>query len=131
MPDHPNNADSTELYYPKNTPLWKSPQDDAAVVEVAPYYMTRQAETPGKKERFLVKLNLWFAPSHTNCFTHNQHDFIEIHTQIFGVGRMQKFKAQDYATIYEDLLMSPGYTTYLPFCQVEEKYLYPWPQYYY
>lgn len=132
MPDPPNNSDSTEMYYPKNTPLWKSPQDDAGIVEVDPYYMTRQAETPGKKERFMVKLNLWFAPSHTNCFIHNQHDFIEIHTQIFGVGRMQKFKAQDYATIYEDQLMSPGYTTFLPFCQVEEKntYLYPWHQYY-
>ncbi len=130
--DSPNRGDTGELPYPKNTPLWKSPQDDAGIVEIDPYYMTRQANTLSKKQSFVVKLNLWFAPSHTNCFIHNKHDFIEIHTEIFGTGRMQKFKAQDYGTLYEDMLMSPGFTTFVPFCQVEEnsQYIYPWHQYY-
>jgi len=80
----------------------------------------------------LIKVNLWFAPSQTNCFIHNKHDFIEIHSQIYGHGRMQKFKAQDYAKLYEDILMSPGYTTPLPFCRIEDnsKFVYPWHQYY-
>jgi hypothetical protein len=132
MQDSVSDDDSTELSYPKNTPLWKSSQDDAGIVEIDPYYMTRQRQTPSEKQSFLVKLNLWFAPSHTNCFIHNTHDFIETHTEIFGNGRMQKFKAQDYGTLYEDILMSPGYTTFLPFCQVEEnnQYIYPWHQYY-
>ncbi len=45
---------------------------------------------------------------------------------------MQKFKAQDYGTLYEDMLMSPGFTTVVPFCQVEDnnQYIYPWHQYY-
>ncbi|AFZ28433.1 hypothetical protein Cylst_6675 (plasmid) [Cylindrospermum stagnale PCC 7417] len=118
--------------FPKDVPLWRSPQDEAGIVNLDPYLMTRQSSTHHQKENFSVKVNLWFAPSHTDCAIHNQHDFIETHTQIFGRGRMQKFKAQDYATIYEDQLMSPGFTTFVPFCQVEEnsKYLYPWHQYY-
>lgn len=128
----PSNGDTSELPYPKNTPLWKSPQDDAGIEDIDPYYMTRQAKTLSEKQSFVIKLNLWFAPSHTNCFIHNKHDFIEIHTQIFGSGRMQKFKTQDYGTLYEDMLMNPGFTTFVPFCQVEEnsKYTYPWHQYY-
>ena len=57
---------------------------------------------------------------------------IEIHTQIFGQGRMQKFQVKAFNSLYEDMLMSPGYTTFVPFCQVQEnqKYLYPWHQYY-
>ncbi|MGH8002829.1 MAG: hypothetical protein ACREPR_26195, partial [Brasilonema sp.] len=82
----PSSGDTSELPYPKNTPLWKSPQDDAGIVDIDPYYMTRQAQTLSEKQSFVVKLNLWFAPSHTNCFIHNKHDFIEIHTQIFGTG---------------------------------------------
>jgi hypothetical protein len=118
--------------FPKDVPLWRSPQDDAGIVKLDPYLMTRQSSTPHQKEKFTVKVNLWFAPAHTDCAIHNQHDFIEIHTQIFGAGRMQKFKAEDFATLYEDQLMNEGYTTFVPFCQVEEnnKYIYPWHQYY-
>ena len=75
---------------------------------------------------------MWVAPSQTHCFIHNKHDFIEIHSQIFGHGRMQKFKAQDYATLYEEIPMSPGYTTPLPFCHIKDNrtFVYPWHQYY-
>lgn len=118
--------------FPKDVPLWRSPQDEAGMIKLDPYFMTRQSSAPQKKESFSVKVNLWFAPSHSDCAIHNQHDFIEIHTQVFGQGRMQKFKSQDFATIYEDQLMSPGATTFVPFCQVQEnkKYVYPWHQYY-
>ncbi len=118
--------------FPKDVPLWRSPQDEAEIVEIDPYSMTRQWSTPQQKEKFSVKVNLWFAPSHSDCAIHNQHDFIEIHTQIFGQGRMQKFKVKAFNSLYEDMLMSPGYTTFVPFCQVQEnqKYVYPWHQYY-
>ena len=118
--------------FPKDVPLWRSPQDEAGIVELDPYSMTRQSSTPQQKERFSVKVNLWFAPSNSDWGIHNQHDFIEIHTQIFGQGRMQKFQVKAFNSLYEDMLMSPGYTTFVPFCQVQEnqKYLYPWHQYY-
>lgn len=118
--------------FPKDVPLWRSPQDEAGIVELDPYVMTRQSSTPHQKEKFSVKVNLWFAPSLTDCAIHNQHDFIEIHTQIVGQGRMQKFKDKTFNSLYEDMLMSPGYTTSVPFCQVQKqhKYTYPWHQYY-
>lgn len=118
--------------FPKDVPLWRSPQDEAGTIKIDPYLMTRQSSSPHQKENFVVKVNLWFAPSNSDCAIHNQHDFIEIHTQVFGQGRMQKFRAQDFATLYEDQLMSPGATTFVPFCQVQEhkKYIYPWHQYY-
>ena len=118
--------------FSKDVPLWRSPQDEAGIVEFDPYSMTRQWSTPQQKEKFSVKVNLWFAPSNSDCVIHNQHKFIEIHTQIFGQGRMQKFKKEVLDSLYEDMLMSPGYTTFVPFCQVQEnqKYVYPWHQYY-
>jgi len=36
------------------------------------------------------KLNLWFCWPKVDCLFHNQHDFIEIHTNIAGRGFMQK-----------------------------------------
>lgn len=118
--------------FPKDVQLWKSPQDEAGIIEVDPYFMARQSSTPGQKEKFSVKVNLWFAPSRTDCAIHNQHDFLEIHTQIWGQGRMQKFKEKNFDSLYEDLVMTEGYTQIVPFCQVHEnqQYTYPWHQYY-
>jgi hypothetical protein len=130
--DLPPPRDPNELQYPKDTPLWRSPQISLGSFKIDPYVMTRQAISPTQWQRFEIKVNLWFAPANTNCFIHNKHDFIEIHSQILGQGRMQKFKAQDYNTLYEDILMSPGYTTPIPFCEVrgDNQYTYPWHQYY-
>ncbi|HEY4036967.1 MAG TPA: hypothetical protein VGL94_23665 [Ktedonobacteraceae bacterium] len=120
------------LPYPQNTPLWRSPQDDAGIITFDPSVILDQATAPQGQKTFQVKVNLWFAPSKTNCFIHNQHDFIEIHSQVYGSGRMQKFRAQDNNTLYEDLLMSQGYTTPVPFCSVgpNTTFIYPWHQYY-
>ncbi|MEB3340537.1 hypothetical protein [Okeania sp.] len=117
--------------FPKDVPLWKSPQDEAAIIKVDPYFMARQSTTPNQQEKFALKVNLWYAPSHTDCAINNEHDFLEIHTQVFGQGRMQKFKAENFDTLYEDLIMAEGYTQIVPFCQVNEnqKYTYPWHQY--
>lgn len=124
----------TDPGFPSTVPLWKSPQDDAGIVEVDPYYMAGQAKhpNPDRKEKFMVKVNLWFAPAATDCAIHNTHDFIEIHTQITGLGRMQKFKVKSFDSLYEDILMAEGYTQIIPFCNVQEnqQYTYPWHQYY-
>ena len=118
--------------FPKNVQLWKSPQDEAGIIEVDPYFMARQSSTSKHKEKFSVKVNLWFAPSLTDCAIHNQHDFLEIHTQIFGQGRMQKFKVKSFDSLYEDLVMTEGYTQIVPFCTVHDnqQYTYPWHQYF-
>ncbi len=121
-----------EQPYPLNTPLWRSPQDEVGMVEFDLAAIPGQIGIASKKARFLLKVNLWFAPAQTNCFIHNKHDFIEIHSQIHGQGRMQKFHSQHAATLYEDMLMSPGYTTPLPFCTIQDAnhFVYPWHQYY-
>ncbi|MDJ1185529.1 hypothetical protein [Roseofilum casamattae] len=118
--------------FPKDIPLWKSPQDEAGIIAVDPYFMARQSSQPDRQEQFSLKVNLWYAPSHTDCAIHNQHDFLELHTQVWGQGRMQKFKENNFDSLYEDLVMVEGYTQIVPFCKVGEnqKYTYPWHQYY-
>ncbi len=133
IPDRPAQPGRTgSKPFPRNTPLWRSPQDDIGAVAFDPTTLPGQKSPPQGVANFQVKVNLWFAPANTNCFIHNQHDFIEIHSQITGHGRMQKFRAQDYSTLYHDELMSPGYTTAVPFCDVAGpgRYVYPWHQYY-
>lgn len=128
----PRSCTTAELQYPTNTPLWRSSQENVGLIEWDPSVILGQTTTPKEKGKFLLKVNLWFAPSQTNCFIHNKHDFIEIHSQIYGHGRMQKFKAQDYATLYEEILLSPGHTPSVPFCSIEDniRFSYPWHQYY-
>ncbi len=80
-----------------------------------------------EKERINnIEFNLWYAAAGTNCGIHNEHNFGELHTQIFGIGRMQKFHKNDHDSIYQDIFMSPGYT-HEPFYDVDSTY--PWHQY--
>lgn len=126
------NLNESSNSFPLNTPLWISSQDDLCEIKFDPYKLLGQQNTTENTTKFLVKANLWFAPSKTDCFIHNQHDFIEVHTQILGDGRMQKFKEQKHSTLYEDILMKSGYTTPIPFCDITENgnFIYPWHQYY-
>jgi hypothetical protein len=88
-----------------NTPLWRS-----------------------EKERIgNLEFNLWYAPAGTDCGIHNKHDFFEVHTQIYGIGRMQKFHVNHLKSLYQEVYMSPGYT-HDPFYSQGGKY--PWHQYY-
>lgn len=114
-----------------STPLWRSLQDTAGRVQLAPARLLKETTGPEAAEPFEVRVNLWFAPGGTDCFIHNRHDFIEVHTQVLGTGRMQKFKKQDHRTRYEDLVMSPGWTTPDPFCvtRPDGSFHYPWHQY--
>ena len=97
--------DFYNLPHLKKTPLWHS-----------------EKETIGN-----ILLNLWYAPKGTLCGLHHEHSFREVHTQIFGIGSMQKFHENDPKSIYQEVIMSPGYT-HDPF--YSKKGTYPWHQYY-
>lgn len=112
-------------------PLWRGPQETIGTVDHDPAHLLREADLPGPTTTFEVRVNLWFAPAGTDCFIHRLHDFVEVHTQVVGLGRMQKFTDQDHGTLYQDVLMSPGYTTPDPFCSLgaDGDFVYPWHQY--
>lgn len=75
-----------------------------------------------------IVYNLWFADAGTDCAIHKHEvGFREVHTQVFGIGRMQKFHKNDFSSIYQDVFMSPGYT-HEPFYDARGRY--PWHQYY-
>ena len=117
--------------FPRDTPLYISAQDEIGTVIIDPYVFTNERIVPEVARPFKLKLNLWWAPGDTDCFIHNEHSFLETHTQIHGTGRMQKFKERDPSTIYEDVVMPIGYS-HDPFCRVtgENQWTYPWHRYY-
>lgn len=116
--------------FPRETPLYRGPLEELGVFEFDPAEALGEPGPVGLRP-FRVSVNLWFAPAGTDCAIHNVHEFIEIHSQIHGYGRMQKFKAKDHDTLYEDLLMSPGHTPPVPFCRSRPDggFTYPWHQY--
>ena len=117
--------------FPRNLPLYISAQDSIGNVEVDPAFLTNAARTEQQTSTFEVKLNLWWSPPETDCSIHVEHPFLELHTQIHGVGRMQKFHERDAATLYEDVLMAAG-MTHEPFARLTGplEWEYPWHRYY-
>jgi hypothetical protein len=117
--------------FPRTTPLYVSRYDEVGDVQVDPYHFTHQAASAMQKQGFDVKVKLWWAPPGTDCYIHNEHPFLEVHTQIHGSGRMQKFRGQDDTTLYEQVHMSPG-LTHDSFAYVEsaQKWGYPWHRYF-
>lgn len=115
--------------FDRATPLWRGPQDRLDTVTFDPGLATGGPATG--QRRFALLANLWFAPAGTDCGIHVLHDFLEVHTQVLGVGRMQKFRDQDHATLAEDVVMGEGYTTPVPFCglNADGGFSYPWHQY--
>lgn len=116
--------------FPRDTPLWISPQDEIGAVDVDRRHFTGEIAVPEQPEPFLLKLNLWYAPPYTDCFIHTGHKFLEVHTQIHGTGRMQKFRKQDASTLFEEVQMPPGFT-HESFAVVDgDVWRYPWHRYY-
>jgi hypothetical protein len=117
--------------FPRDTPLYISAQDTVGEVTTDPCAFTNENPTGAAFQTFTLKLNLWWSPGSTDCFIHNEHPFLEVHTQIHGLGRMQKFRQRDEASIYEDVLMPVGFT-HDPFCRViaPNNWQYPWHRYY-
>ena len=74
-----------------------------------------------------TELNLWYAAAGTHCGIHNKHNFQEVHTQIYGTGTMQKFRSNNFDSLYQEVYMCPG-ITHEPFYDNNGNY--PWHQYY-
>ena len=117
--------------FPRDTPLFISPQDEIGAVSLDPEVFTNERIRPETSQSFILKLYLWWAPGDTDCFIHNEHPFLETHTQIHGAGRMQKFRQRNHKTLYEDVPMAIGYS-HDPFCRVtgQNQWTYPWHRYY-
>lgn len=117
--------------FPRQTPLYMSSIDTVGTVTEDPFVFTRERTTVEAPQEFEIKLKCWWSPNETDCFIHNEHPFLEVHTQIHGYGRMQKFRDRDASTVYEDVIMAPGFT-HEPFCIVtgENEWTYPWHRYY-
>jgi len=117
--------------FPRDAPLYISPFDSIGTVRTDPHVFTNERGTATQEQDFDLRLNLWWSPGDTDCFIHNEHPFLEVHTQIHGLGRMQKFRERDEKTIYEDVPMCIGFS-YDPFCRVTDRnqWTYPWHRYY-
>ena len=122
--------------FPSDVPLYKSPQFEVGTVQFDPYKVTGSTKQNHQSlaKKYQVKVNVWFSPAETNCGIHNHHthpEMLEVHTQIYGTGRMQKFSENDFQSLYEDVIMSPGFT-HDPFTGVKDdgKFYYGWHQYY-
>lgn len=118
--------------FPRETPLFISPQDEIADVEIDPELVfSLESSGSASPRRYRIKLNLWYTPEETDCGIHNEHGFLETHTQIVGTGHMQKFRENDADTLYEDVLMPPGFTHDAFFVlRNDGSFAYPWHRYY-
>jgi len=119
--------------FPRDIPLYISPQDDIGNIELDPVTAFSHATTSASPSprRYRLKLNLWYTPEETDCGIHTGHQFLEVHTQILGTGHMQKFRDNNADTLYEDVLMPVGFT-HDPFFTVgnDGKFSYPWHRYF-
>ena len=118
--------------FPRKTPLYISSQDDIGEVQLDPLSaFTHETSGLSSPRRYRLKLNLWYTPEETDCGIHTGHQFLEVHTQILGTGHMQKFRENNSDTLYEDVVMPPGFT-HDPFFTVanDRSFKYPWHRYY-
>lgn len=113
-------------------PLWRSSQVEIGIVSLSPTYLPGQRDVGEVERQYRVLLSMWFAQAGTDCGIHDTHDFMEIHTQVAGTGRMQKFLRPEETALFEDELMTPGYTTSVPYCQIIRgvSFQYPWHRYF-
>lgn len=115
--------------FPSGVPLWRGPQVDAGTVRFDPGPVLGNGSPASGPADFEVRLNLWYAPAGTDCVIHDEHPFVEIHTQVTGTGRMQKFRSADADSIYEDVVLPPG-ATHAPFGSwTDGGFAHPWHQY--
>ena len=111
--------------------LLRSPRFNVGRIALDKSAMLRQPELPAGESEFDVFLNLWFSPAGTACGIHNEHDFLEVHTQLTGHGRMQKFRSKTAETLYEEYLLSAAVTNPATFCNANgTRFEYPWHQYF-
>jgi hypothetical protein len=75
-----------------------------------------------------IDLNLCYISANVDTGPHKGHssNFMEVHTQLLGYGKMQKLEENDINTMYQEVILAPGYT-HEPF--FNEDNVYPWHQY--
>ena len=75
-----------------------------------------------------IDLNLCYISANIDTGPHKEHssNFMEVHTQVLGYGAMQKLEENDIHTLYQEVILAPGYT-HEPF--FNEDNVYPWHQY--
>lgn len=111
--------------------FFRSKQDETTYLSFPPQQFTAGSDIAYDNKQFKLCTNLWFAEPGTHCGIHNEHSFIEIHTQILGVGCMQTFRNNKRETLCEDFIMAPGITTSKAFCHIkDDHFIYPYHQYY-
>ena len=112
---------------PRTTPLYISPYDIVGEVVVNPFKFANTRSDVDVTDTYDIRLNLWWAPPETDCFLHNEHSFLEIHTQIYGRGRIQIFHERNESTLYREITTAPG-DTHDPIVRVTGKreWSYPW-----
>ena len=118
--------------FPRGIPLYISSQDEIKDVQLDPTTAFACPTSIAASLRpYRLKLNLWYTPEETDCGIHTGHEFLEVHTQIFGTGHMQKFRENNLDTLYENVAMCPGFT-HDPFFVVgnDRGFSYPWHRYY-
>jgi hypothetical protein len=113
--------------FPRSSPLYISPYDVVGEVELDPFEFSNAAAGQNARDRYDIQLNLWWAPAKTDCVIHNRHDFLEIHTQIYGLGRIQIYHEDDASTLYREITTAPG-DTHDPIVRVSGRrdWSYPW-----
>jgi hypothetical protein len=113
--------------FPRTTPLYISPYDIVGEVTLNPYEFANTRSDIDYTDTYDIRLNLWWAPAKTDAGIHNQHAFLEIHTQIFGLGRIQIYRENDVTTQYREITTAPG-DTHDPIVRVtgDREFSYPW-----
>jgi hypothetical protein len=113
--------------FPRTTPLYISKYDIVGEAKLNPWKFSNHPEPLDEMVEYDIRLNLWWAPARTDAFIHNTHRFLEIHTQIFGQGRIQIFKDQAGTELYREISTAPG-DTHDPIVRVTgaRSYSYPW-----
>lgn len=116
--------------FPRTTGLYISPVDRIGGMNLDLTAFTGRPFSQHGSPRYDVRLNLWFAPAGTDCGIHNTHDFLEIHTQIVGTGKIEKFKTRELDTKFEELFLTPGQThNYFGDLDKNAAPTYPWHRY--
>lgn len=100
------------------------------------YDMTKQERHKGillwrsPKEKIFgnTEINLCYIAANVSTGPHKTHilNFTEVHTQLLGIGKMQKLEENDYSTLYQEVVLAPG-ITHEPFYNEQAEY--PWHQY--
>ena len=113
--------------FPRSTPLYISAKDIVGQVTLNPWTFSNHPDPKDETDSYDIQLNLWWAPAKTDAVIHNTHAFLEIHTQIFGLGRIQIYGDQAGTKLYREISTAKG-DTHDPIVRVtgRRSFAYPW-----